>query len=71
MSKNISWVVVDKISLVTKDEKPAVEKAETKFSIFKSFNFVQKKGADFEALDRIEKTLQKKVDVLENVEDHH
>jgi len=67
MSKNISWVVVDKISLVSKNEKPAIEKAETKFSIFKSFNFTNKKDDCFEILDKIEKKLQKNVDVLENV----
>lgn len=66
MSRNLKNVTVNKVSLVTKDERPAVEKAETKFSLFKTFN-VFKKNNDNDRLESIKKTLLKKVNDLENV----
>ena len=69
MSRKIADVIVDKISLVTKDELPAVEKAETKYSIFKSFRFFKKSNGNLERLDKIKEILDKKVNDLENVWD--
>lgn len=47
-------VTVDKISLVSKDQNPAVPKASTKFAIFKT----QKKGGSVERIDSVIEKLQ-------------
>lgn len=57
--KEIYWVVVNKISLVKKGDRPAVESAENKYSIFKkeeNQNKISKE--DFEKLEKIQKQYQ-------------
>lgn len=49
MTRNIWNVFVDGISLVSKDNTPAVEQAENKFALFKTV----KKGKDKDKLDKI------------------
>lgn len=51
---NLKNVIVDKISLVSKSENPAVPKASTKFAIFKT----QKKYWSVERLDTVMQKLQ-------------
>lgn len=51
MTKVHTWLFVDKISLITKDQTPAVEKATTKYAIFKV------KSAKNERIERIEKMI--------------
>lgn len=53
MAFNITDVIVDRISLVSKGKRPAVPKAETKFSIFK----MAKK-------ERISKNLKEKLEKI-------
>ena len=49
MTRNIWNVFVDGISLVSKDNTPAVEQAENKFALFKTV----KKDIDKDKLDKI------------------
>jgi len=44
----LKWLIVDKISLVTKWKSPAVKKAENKFAVFKIFkkNKLSQKAKD-------------------------
>lgn len=44
MTKEITEVTVDKISLLSSDKDPAVEKASTKYAIMKSGNSIIKKA---------------------------
>lgn len=53
----ITWLDVDKVSLVTSDKTPAVPKATTKFSFFK---MLISKKIDKEKLEKLEK-IQKKL----------
>lgn len=61
MSRTIKDVIVERISLVSKWEMPAVEKAEAKFSIFKMVGVFKKTPAkDIEnKVDEIIKKLKK------------
>jgi len=52
MTRNIKDVVVDKISLITRGKKPAVEMAENKFAIFK---VAKNKKLSKKAIERLEK----------------
>ena len=60
MTRSIKDVIVDRISLVSKDNTPAVPKAESKFSIFKMvwvFNGDSKLKKDIE--NKIDETIRK------------
>lgn len=59
MARFISNVIVDKISLVKKWENPAVEKAETKFSIFKTFKKTKINKTAIEKIEKIKEKYQK------------
>lgn len=62
MVSKIKDVVVDKISLVSDEEIPAVPKAETKFAFFKSFGFSfwskKMSGEQIESLKKIQNTYE-------------
>jgi hypothetical protein len=53
--RELEDVIVDKVSLVTEKHRPAVEKAESRFSIFKNF---KKTSFDLEKLEKIESVLR-------------
>jgi len=61
---NIKDVIVDKISLITKGKRPAVEKAETKFSIFKMAKVINKEQNT--KLDKIIKGYDETLKDIEN-----
>jgi len=64
MTRVIQDVTVDKISLVSKDQKPAVEKAETRFALFKTKkSFVQKATELYNRLT-LSKTDREKLDKI-------
>ena len=61
MAFSIRDVIVDKISLISKDKRPAVPKASTAFSIFKmAFGWSKISKDHIEALERISKKYDKK-----------
>jgi hypothetical protein len=55
MAFNITDVIVDRISLVSKGKKPAVPRAETKFSIFKIANAMPKEKISKDLKEKLEK----------------